>query len=212
MPYTRGAEVHRPPDAIIRECRRLADQGVVEVTLLGQTVNHYVYTHGAAISVNGREAAQVGPGTSAFTGSGRPVAVGHRRTTFADLLGRIHDEVPAIRRLRFVTSYARDFGDDILQIMKDCRRICRYLHLPAQSGSDRILRLMNRGYTSGQYLDLIDRARGPGGQSLPVAIFTVMANSPEGLVASLCLLYLAVVVSLLAGAASLLRWKAWRAS
>jgi len=68
--------------------------------------------------------------------------------------------VPAIERLRFVTSYARDFGDEILQVMQDCRRICRYLHLPAQSGSDRILRLMNRGYTSGQYLELIDRARG----------------------------------------------------
>ena len=159
VPYTRGAEVHRPPDAIVLECRRLADQGVVEVTLLGQTVNHYVYTHGAAITVNGREAPQVGPGTSAFTGSGRPAATGGRRTTFADLLGRIHDEVPAIARLRFVTSYARDFGDDILQVMHDCRRICRYLHLPVQSGSDRILRLMNRGYTTGQYLELIDRVR-----------------------------------------------------
>ena len=64
-----------------------------------------------------------------------------------------------IERLRFVTSYARDFGDDILEVMADCPRICRYLHLPAQSGSDRILKLMNRGYTVGEYLELIERAR-----------------------------------------------------
>jgi tRNA-2-methylthio-N6-dimethylallyladenosine synthase len=70
VPYTRGAEVHRPPDTIVEECRRLADAGVIEVTLLGQTVNHYRYTHGVAVSVDGREAPQIGPGSSAFKGSG----------------------------------------------------------------------------------------------------------------------------------------------
>jgi len=159
VPFTRGAEVHRTPDAIVQECRRLVDGGVVEITLLGQTVNHYVYTHGAAIGVNGQEVPQVGPGGSAFTRSGPHPANGQRVTTFADLLGRIHEEVPSLRRLRFVTCYARDFGDDILRVMRDCPRICRYLHVPAQSGSDRILRLMNRGYSCGEYLDFIDRAR-----------------------------------------------------
>jgi tRNA-2-methylthio-N6-dimethylallyladenosine synthase len=62
-------------------------------------------------------------------------------------------------RLRFVTSFPRDFSDHALQAMRDCPRICRYLHVPAQSGSDRILKLMNRGYTAGQYVELIDRAR-----------------------------------------------------
>ncbi len=161
VPFTRGAEVHRPPDTIVQECRRLAEEGVIEVTLLGQTVNHYRYTHGAAVAVNGREVAQVGPGAAAFTGSGRTSAsTGRRTTTFADLLGRIHEEVPALLRIRFVTSYPRDFGREILQVMRDCPRICRYLHVPAQSGSDRILRLMNRGYTRGEYLDFVDRARG----------------------------------------------------
>lgn len=175
VPYTRGAEVHRPPDAIVDECKRLADQGVIEVTLLGQTVNHYIYTHGTSLSVNGRELPQIGPGLSAFrsqsttsssaakprqggaSGSG-PVAAA-RTTTFAQLLQRIHDEVPAIQRLRFVTSYPRDFGDDILQVMADCPRICKYLHVPAQSGSNRILKLMNRGYTVEEYIEFIDRAR-----------------------------------------------------
>ena len=80
-------------------------------------------------------------------------------TTFADLLWRIHEEVGEIQRLRFVTSYPRDFGDDILSVMAQCRRICRYLHVPAQSGSDRILKLMNRGYSRGEYLQFIDRVR-----------------------------------------------------
>jgi len=158
VPHTRGPEIHRPPDAIVDECRRLADAGVIEVTLLGQTVNHYRYTHGVAITVGGSEAPQVGPGLSAFR---RPVdaTAGSRVTTFADLLHRIHEEVPEILRLRFVTSYPRDFGDDALQVMAESPRICRYLHVPAQSGSDAVLRRMNRGYTRGQYLEFIERAR-----------------------------------------------------
>ena len=84
---------------------------------------------------------------------------GQVTTSFAELLRRVHDEVSAITRLRFVTSYARDFGDDILEVMAQCPRICRYLHLPVQSGSDRILKLMNRGYTLQEYLGLVDRAR-----------------------------------------------------
>ena len=159
VPFTRGAEVHRPPDTIVDECKRLADQGVIEITLLGQTVNHYRYTHGVAVGLEGREAPQVGPGAAAFRPGAGSGNVG-RVTSFADLLGRIHDEVPAVRRLRFVTSYPRDFGDDILQVMRDCPRICRYLHVPAQSGSDRVLKLMNRGYTRSEYLEFIDRARG----------------------------------------------------
>ncbi len=159
VPHTRGAEVHRPPDHIVEECRRLADHGVIEVTLLGQTVNHYRYTHGVALTVGGGEAPQIGPGLAAFRAA-RTVNVGSERvTSFADLLHRIHDEVPAIRRLRFVTSYPRDFGDDVLQLMATSPRICRYLHVPPQSGSDRILKAMNRGYSVGEYLEFIDRAR-----------------------------------------------------
>jgi tRNA-2-methylthio-N6-dimethylallyladenosine synthase len=156
VPFTRGAEVHRPPDNIVDECKRLADHGVIEITLLGQTVNHYVYTHGVTLGTGGTEAPQVGPGGAAFT---TPRAGTQRVTTFAELLRRIHDEVPAVRRLRFVTSYPRDFGDDVLEVMAVAPRICRYLHVPVQSGSDRILKLMNRGYTRQQYLEFVERAR-----------------------------------------------------
>jgi tRNA-2-methylthio-N6-dimethylallyladenosine synthase len=156
VPNTRGAEVHRPPDSIVEECQKLAETGVVEVTLLGQTVNHYRYAHGLALSIDGKEVAQVGPGLKAFR---EDVPDDQQVTTFAKLLRRIHDEVPKIQRLRFVTSYPKDFGDDILETMRDCPRICNYLHVPAQSGSNRILKLMNRGYTLEEYLEFIDRAR-----------------------------------------------------
>ena len=160
VPHTRGAEVHRPPDHIVDECRKLVDHGVREITLLGQTVNHYHYDHAAAISVNGVMQPQVGTVIAPNRGNGGPSPVFNATTTsFADLLYRIHEAVPALRRLRFVTSLPRDFGDDILAVIRDCPRICRYLHLPVQSGSDRILKLMNRGYRVAQYRDLIDRVR-----------------------------------------------------
>ena len=154
VPNTRGAEVHRPPDSIIDECKRLVDAGVIEITLLGQTVNHFRYTHGPAVDSEGREQPQVGPGLAGFRA---PVRPDERVTSFARLLERIHDEVPALQRLRFVTSYPRDFGDDILDVMAACPRICRYIHVPAQSGSNRILKAMNRGYTREEYLGLIER-------------------------------------------------------
>ena len=130
VPYTRGPEVHRPPENIAAEVRRLADAGVREVTLLGQTINHYGFDHGDG-----------------------------RVTTFADLLYHVHEAAPHLPRLRFVTSYPRDFTDDALAAMRDCERICRYLHVPAQHGDDRVLKAMNRGYTISQYYEFVDRAK-----------------------------------------------------
>jgi tRNA-2-methylthio-N6-dimethylallyladenosine synthase len=157
VPFTRGAEIHRPPDHIVDECKRLADAGVIEITLLGQTVNHYRFEHGSAVAVNG--VIQPQKGRSYAGGHRRDPFAGEQTTTFADLLARIHEEVPSIQRLRFVTSYPRDFGDDVLEVIRQSPRICRYLHVPAQSGSDRILQMMNRGYTVAEYLEFLDRAR-----------------------------------------------------
>ena len=160
VPHTRGEEVHRPPDAVIEECKRLADAGVLEVTLLGQTVNHYHFDQAAAVSLGGVVQPQVGTVVSPNAGTGGPSPVFSPSTvSFADLLHRIHEEVPGIRRLRFVTSYPRDFGDDILQVIRDSPRICRYLHLPVQSGSDRVLARMNRGYRVAQFRELVERVR-----------------------------------------------------
>lgn len=129
VPYTRGAEVSRSPAALLDECKKLVDAGALEITLLGQTVNHYRFTDSS------------------------------RATSFADLLALLHDNLPDLPRLRFITSFPADFGDDILHVMAQSPRICNYLHIPAQSGSDRILKLMNRGYTTDSYLALVQRAR-----------------------------------------------------
>tara|TARA_Y100001970_G_C14108301_1_gene789406 strand:- start:177 stop:1292 length:1116 start_codon:yes stop_codon:yes gene_type:complete len=156
VPNTRGPEVHRSPGAILEECKKLADIGVLEVTLLGQTVNHYRYTHGITVDKkSGCEMPQIGPGLSAFR---KPIEENQSVTTFAQLLKRIHDEVPAIKRLRFVTSYPRDFTDEALRVIAQSPRICPYLHVPAQSGSDSVLKRMNRGYTSGEYRLFAERA------------------------------------------------------
>lgn len=161
VPNTRGAEVHRHPDAIVEECRKLAAAGVIEITLLGQTVNHYHYDLAQAVRGEaGHWQPQVGTVISPNKGTGGPSPVFSPTTvSFAQLLRRIHDEVPGVLRLRFVTNYPRDFGNDILETIRDCPRICRYLHLPVQSGSDRVLAKMNRGYRVAQYMDLIARVR-----------------------------------------------------
>ncbi len=160
VPQTRGAEVHRPPLHIIEECKKLADAGVLEITLLGQTVNHYHYDTAATVLHHGIAQPQVGTVISPNAGTGGPSPVFNSTTvSFADLLAQIHDRVPALQRIRFVTSLPRDFGDDILAVIRDHPRLCQYLHLPVQSGSNRILKRMNRGYKVEQYDDLIDRVR-----------------------------------------------------
>jgi len=155
VPHTRGAEIHRPPEHIIDEIKALADSGIIEITLLGQTVNHYRFEHDSAVSIDGIVQPQKG---RTYKGShNRDAFAGAHTTTFADLLYRIHEEVPAIKRLRFITSYPRDFGDDVLQVIRDCPRICRFIHVPAQTGSDRMLKMMNRGHNIGEYDEFIGR-------------------------------------------------------
>ena len=157
VPHTRGAEIHRPPQHIIDEIKALADTGIIEITLLGQTVNHYRYEHDSAVTLDGVLQPQKG---RTYKGSHhRDAFAGANTTTFADLLYRIHEEVPAIQRLRFVTSYPRDFGNDVLEVIRDCPRICRYIHVPAQTGSNRMLKMLNRGYTIEEYNEFIDRVR-----------------------------------------------------
>ncbi|MHC4666293.1 MAG: MiaB/RimO family radical SAM methylthiotransferase, partial [Planctomycetota bacterium] len=129
VPYVRGPEVSRPPKAIIDQIRRLADQGVKQVTLLGQTVNSYHCT------------------------------AGEKTYCLADLLEMASD-IDGIEWIKFVTSYpSKEFFDQILQAMASLPKVCPYLHMPAQSGSDKILKAMNRRHTAAQYLELLDKAR-----------------------------------------------------
>ena len=129
VPYVRGPEESRLPETIIEQIKKLADRGVKQVTLLGQTVNSYKYK------------------------------VGQKTWSLADLLHAASD-IDGIEWLRFVTSYpSEEFFDDIMQVMAGSPKICEYLHMPAQSGSDKILQAMNRNYTAAWYLELLDRAR-----------------------------------------------------
>src|SRR4029077_4242050 len=128
VPMTRGPEQGRPPKHILHEVRKLADEGVKEVTLLGQTVNSY-----------------------------RHVEDG-RAWRLADLLAAMHD-TPGLERIKFVTNFPRDMSDDLLAAVRDLSKVARYLHVPAQSGCNEVLKRMKRGYTIEQYREMFARIR-----------------------------------------------------
>jgi tRNA-2-methylthio-N6-dimethylallyladenosine synthase len=125
----RGPEQSRHPDPIALEVRQLASEGCSEVTLLGQTVNSYKY--------------DLGDG---------------RRIRLSDLLGRIHD-TPGIRRIKFITNFPRDMSDDLLDAVRELPKVCPYLHVPAQSGCNEVLKRMKRLYTVEYYRDMLARCR-----------------------------------------------------
>ncbi len=129
VPYTRGAEVSRPVAKIVAEVERLSDAGVREVTLIGQNVNAY---HGE------------GPDRQAWT--------------LGDLLARVA-EIPGIERLRYTTSHPRDVDASLIAAHRDIAPLMPQLHLPVQSGSDRILAAMNRRHTAAEYLRVVDKLR-----------------------------------------------------
>ena len=129
VPYTRGAEFSRPAARILDEAARLAEAGVRELTLLGQNVNAW---HGA------------GPGGRAW-----------RLGTLLDALAR----VDGIERLRYTTSHPRDMDDELIAAHRDNPKLMPYLHLPVQSGSDRVLKAMNRRHRADDYLALVERIR-----------------------------------------------------
>jgi tRNA-2-methylthio-N6-dimethylallyladenosine synthase len=127
VPKTRGDERSRPMDDIVRECEELTERGVREVTLLGQIVTSY-----------GRRDYQ-------HTGGVTP---------FVQLLERIN-AIPGIRRIRFTSPHPRGFKDDLIQAYGRLEKLCEFVHLPMQSGSDRILRLMNRPYDRERYRQIV---------------------------------------------------------
>ncbi|MER8515063.1 tRNA (N6-isopentenyl adenosine(37)-C2)-methylthiotransferase MiaB [Mesorhizobium sp. M1060] len=133
VPYTRGSEVSRPVAQIVAEAERLADAGVREVTLLGQNVNAW---HG-----KGEDGMEWGLGR---------------------LLFRLA-EIPGLARLRYTTSHPRDMDDELIAAHRDLPALMPYLHLPVQSGSDRILKAMNRRHTAKDYLALLERIRAARG-------------------------------------------------
>ncbi|HWC52302.1 MAG TPA: tRNA (N6-isopentenyl adenosine(37)-C2)-methylthiotransferase MiaB, partial [Chitinophagaceae bacterium] len=130
VPFTRGRERSRAIDSIIKECRELFEQGYREVTLLGQNVDSYYFVDETK----------------------------DETVTFAKLLEKVALISPLLR-VRFSTSHPKDITDDVLHTMARYANICKYIHLPVQSGSTRILQLMNRTYTREWYMGKVDRIR-----------------------------------------------------
>lgn len=127
VPYVRGREKSREPDAILQEIRELVADGVTEVMLLGQNVNSYGKTLENPI-------------------------------TFAQLLQQV-EEIEGLKRIRFMTSHPKDLSDELIETMAKSKKVCHHLHLPMQSGSSRILKIMNRRYDKEKYLELVQKIR-----------------------------------------------------
>jgi tRNA-2-methylthio-N6-dimethylallyladenosine synthase len=182
VPFTRGRERSRDAESIVKECQDLFDNGYKEVTLLGQNVDSYYYLI-PALSIEEREGAvstqpllmedaainrepskgEVSEGLSSAVGGNQRLGTqsglgAERAVTFANLLEMVALISPELR-VRFSTSHPKDITDDVLHTMAKYENICKYIHLPLQSGSTRVLQLMNRSYTREWYMAKVDRIR-----------------------------------------------------
>jgi tRNA-2-methylthio-N6-dimethylallyladenosine synthase len=146
VPFTRGRERSRPADRIVDEAKALGEQGFQEVHLLGQNVNSY--------GLSGQYHGSVGNPVSAPPAQGDGDEI-----TFAKLLDRVAAE-SCVPRIKYTTSYPRDFDEEIVRVMDAHENLCEWIHLPAQAGSDRVLRVMRRGYTRREYIEKIEAIRG----------------------------------------------------
>ena len=129
VPYTRGAEASRPVEKVVSEVHSLVDRGVKEITLLGQNVNAYHGTYS-----------------------------GNSQFTLAQLIWKL-EKISGLERIRYTTSHPNDMTDDLIDAHANCQKLMPYLHLPVQSGSNKILKKMNRSHTAEAYVDLICRVR-----------------------------------------------------
>ena len=142
VPYTRGRERSRDPQSIIEECKSLFDEGYREITLLGQNVDSYLWFGGGA-KKNFNKSSTLQK---------------KNKLVFADLLEKVAQINPLLR-VRFSTSNPQDMGVDVIDTIKKYNNICNHIHLPVQSGSNRILKLMKRGYSRQEYIQLIDNIK-----------------------------------------------------
>jgi len=142
VPFTRGRERSRDPQSIVEEVNDLAAKGYKEITLLGQNVDSYLW-YGGGLKKDFKNATEIQKATA---------------TSFAGLLKLVAEAQPKMR-IRFSTSNPQDMTMDVIETMAQYRNICNYIHLPVQSGSDRILKKMNRLHTREEYFELIDNIK-----------------------------------------------------
>ncbi len=148
VPYTRGRERSRDPESILREVADLHSRGYKEVTLLGQNVNSYFSEEGRVKSEESNTSEHENSSLSTL----------HSSLNFPQLLALVAETFPDMR-VRFTTSHPKDMSDETLHVIAAHENICRHIHLPVQSGSDRILRLMNRKYTREWYMGRVEAIR-----------------------------------------------------
>ena len=148
VPYTRGRERSRDPESILREVADLHSRGYKEVTLLGQNVNSYFSEEGRVKSEESNTSEHENSSLSTL----------HSSLNFPQLLALVAETFPNMR-VRFTTSHPKDMSDETLHVIAAHENICRHIHLPVQSGSDRILRLMNRKYTREWYMGRVEAIR-----------------------------------------------------
>ncbi|XP_073539959.1 mitochondrial tRNA methylthiotransferase CDK5RAP1 [Phyllobates terribilis] len=150
VPFTRGRERSRPVHSILEEVRMLSSQGVKEVTLLGQNVNSYCDTSSVQFPTSGTFHL-----SRSFSTIYKPKQGGLRFVDLLDQVSRIDPEM----RIRFTSPHPKDFPDEVLYLIRERHNICKQIHIPAQSGSNRVLEAMRRGYTREAYLDLVQNIR-----------------------------------------------------
>ena len=142
VPYTRGRERSRNPESIVQECKDLFLDGYREVTLLGQNVDSYLWYGG-------------GPKKDFKNATAEQKKNAINFSNLLEMVAQVNNKL----RIRFSTSNPQDMTDDVIEIMARYDNICNYIHLPVQSGSSRILKLMNRGYNREEYIALVDRIK-----------------------------------------------------
>ncbi|KAE8674011.1 CDK5RAP1-like protein [Hibiscus syriacus] len=152
VPFTRGRERSRPVESIVKEVGELWENGVKEVTLLGQNVNSYNDTSGSEKEVEPGNSWELSEGFKSMC------KVKNTGLRFADLLDRISTEFPEMR-FRYTSPHPKDFPDELLYVMRDRHNICKCIHLPAQTGSSTLLERMRRGYSREAYLELVQKIR-----------------------------------------------------
>ena len=145
VPYTRGRERSRDVESILREVRDLREKGYKEVTLLGQNVNSYCSLRNKSLRIIGLKDERINPQDK-------------EEIKFPELLRMVAEEAGEMR-VRFTTSHPKDMSDETLRVIAEVPNVCKHIHLPVQSGSDRILGLMNRKYTREWYLDRVAAIR-----------------------------------------------------
>ena len=147
VPYTRGEERSRTIDDIVAECRELVSRGVLEITLLGQIVTSF-----------GKRQTLTRPSATLSHSMGEGRGEGIIKSPFVQLLEAVH-EIEGLERIRFTSPHPKGYGDDLVEAYARLPKLCESAHIPLQSGSDRILKLMHRGYTREKFLGIIGKLR-----------------------------------------------------